>query len=245
VAPATVPAGNIRFEVSTTHPETGSWVELFELQPGATLERFFGVLGARFSGEAEVRAGATREIDDVATFHGLAVVGESTPLVVTVNLRAGTYHLVDLANFQGGTPEVTTLTVTRDGDRRGVGDVRSDLGVTTGHSRFHAPRVWPKEGSYSFVDSDHQPHLMILRPVVAGTTDEQVQAAFDDDPTGEPAFFDFTRPSVGNGLVSSHENITVTYDLPAGTYVLLCSVADEETGEPHASMGMHLVVELG
>ena len=36
----------------------------------------------------------------------------------------------------------------------------------------------------------------------------------------------------------------MTYDLPRGTYVLLCFVADEVTGEPHAVMGMYLVVEL-
>jgi len=36
----------------------------------------------------------------------------------------------------------------------------------------------------------------------------------------------------------------LTYNLPAGRYVLLCFVADEQTGIPHAFMGMHKVVVL-
>jgi hypothetical protein len=36
----------------------------------------------------------------------------------------------------------------------------------------------------------------------------------------------------------------VTYNLPRGTYVLICFVSDEETGMPHALMGMHKVVIL-
>jgi hypothetical protein len=32
--------------------------------------------------------------------------------------------------------------------------------------------------------------------------------------------------------------------LPAGTYVMLCFIADDEAGMPHAVMGMHKVVHL-
>jgi hypothetical protein len=246
---ATVREGTIRFEVSTTNPETpdggGSAVELFRLKHGATLDEFFRVLFAQFSEVATERAASTREIDKVATFHGLADVAVNTPLVVTAKLKEGTYNLIDLANFQGaGTPAVSTLVVTDDGHRHGDGDVRSDLRVKTVHSRFHAPSVWPDEGTYSFVNRDHQPHFMVMEPVVAGTTDAEVQAALTSESEEPPAFLDPSRPSVGNEVVSPGERIKVTYDLPRGTYVLLCFVADEETGEPHAIMGMHLVVEL-
>lgn len=36
----------------------------------------------------------------------------------------------------------------------------------------------------------------------------------------------------------------MAYNLPAGTYVLLCFVADDVTGMPHALMGMHKVIQL-
>ncbi|WP_448625111.1 hypothetical protein [Geodermatophilus sp. URMC 64] len=247
VTPDSVPAGPIRFEVSTTNPETpegggGSAIELFELDHGVTLDEFFADLADQFSEDAEARARSTREIDDEATFHGLADVAEDTPLVVTTRLEAGTYNLVDLANFQGTAPAVTTLTVTDDGDRDS--GVDSDVLVTTVDERFYAPRVWPAEGTYSFANEDDTPHFMIMEPVVAGTTDEQVQAALESESEEPPAFLDPSRPSVGNEVVSPGERIKVTYDLPAGTYVLLCFVADEETGMPHAVMGMHLVVEL-
>ena len=36
----------------------------------------------------------------------------------------------------------------------------------------------------------------------------------------------------------------MTYNLPPGTYVLLCFIADDENGMPHAFMGMHKVIVL-
>ena len=49
------------------------------------------------------------------------------------------------------------------------------------------------------------------------------------------------RPPSGADL---RYDLQLSYDLPAGTYVLLCFVADDETGIPHAIMGMHQVVVL-
>ena len=45
-------------------------------------------------------------------------------------------------------------------------------------------------------------------------------------------------------MVSPGKTIAVSYNLPRGTYVLLCFVADDVTGIPHAIMGMHLVIRL-
>jgi len=53
-----------------------------------------------------------------------------------------------------------------------------------------------------------------------------------------PPFFR-AGPSGGNDVVSPGGTIRVAYNLPAGTYVLLCFVADDVTGMPHALMGMH------
>ena len=36
----------------------------------------------------------------------------------------------------------------------------------------------------------------------------------------------------------------MAYNLPKGTYVLMCFVADDMTGIPHAFMGMHKVIKL-
>ena len=45
-------------------------------------------------------------------------------------------------------------------------------------------------------------------------------------------------------MLSPGREARLTYHLPAGTYVLLCFVADDVTRMPHAFMGMHKVVTL-
>jgi hypothetical protein len=51
--------------------------------------------------------------------------------------------------------------------------------------------------------------------------------------------------SARRGTVTSPGvTLQLTYDLPAGTYVLTCFIADDVTGMPHAFMGMHKVIVL-
>jgi len=84
---------------------------------------------------------------------------------------------------------------------------------------------------------------MAIQPVEAGTTDRQIQAFFDSGSQTPPPLFR-AGPSGGNDVVSPGGTIRVDYNLPAGTYVLLCFVADDVTGMPHALMGMHKVIQL-
>ncbi|MGB6223919.1 MAG: hypothetical protein WBF76_00885 [Pseudonocardiaceae bacterium] len=51
-------------------------------------------------------------------------------------------------------------------------------------------------------------------------------------------------PQIEIGVLSPGKHADITYNLPAGTYVLLCFVADDQSGIPHALMGMHKVVTL-
>jgi hypothetical protein len=43
---------------------------------------------------------------------------------------------------------------------------------------------------------------------------------------------------------SRSNRLQLSYNLPRGTYALLCIVADDVTGMPHALMGMHKAVVL-
>jgi len=45
-------------------------------------------------------------------------------------------------------------------------------------------------------------------------------------------------------VLSPRQSVELTYDLPAGSYLLLCEIRDAETGMPHVFMGMHKVVTL-
>jgi hypothetical protein len=241
-----VEAGTVSFRVSTTSPTTadggGSEVTMFRLNPGHTLDDVFRHFPEEFSPDPATAAKGTRDLIADATFRGLALVTKGYPEVVTETLRPGTYYLVDIGNMPTGRPAVTTLTVRRDGE--GDGSLpRSQVHVRTVDDRFIAPRSWPHEGTYSFANDSDTAHMMLLLPVKPGTTDAQVSAAFSS-PSAAPPSFILQGPTGGNDVVSAGYRLTVSYDLPAGTYVLVCFVADEVTGLPHVAMGMHQVVVL-
>jgi hypothetical protein len=247
VSDRTLDAGCVRFKVSSTNAATqqggGSSITLFRLRPHHTLNQFVAHLHDEFSANAKVAARGTRELKADAVFRGLADVVPGYPETVTEKVAAGTYYVMDLGSEpMNGRPQFTRLTVRdrHDGHHEGTGP-RSDLTVTIVHDRFHAPKRWPHEGTYTFRNQDDTIHFMVMIPVKKGTTDADVKKALTK-PT-EPDFL-VKGPGGGNDVVSPGRTLKVTYDLPRGTYVLLCFVADEETGMPHAVMGMHKVVVL-
>jgi hypothetical protein len=247
-------AGKVSFEVSTTNAVTpeggGSQITLFELNKGKTLDDVFAGLKKEFNEDElhpEINAAGTRELRAAATYHGLADVVPGYDEVVTEFLDRGTYYLVDLAAVDPRvtTPEVTTLKVR--GHDGSDGHLRADVAVKARNDRFRAPDHWPATGSYTFTNADDTIHFMAMVPVQDGTTDQQVTEFVTPPdpgaPPAEPTFFK-EGPSGGNDVVSPGYTIKVRYALPAGTYLLLCFVADEETGIPHVVMGMHKVVVL-
>ena len=51
-------------------------------------------------------------------------------------------------------------------------------------------------------------------------------------------------PAMGTDVLTPGTSMKLTYRLHRGTYVLMCFIADDKTGMPHAFMGMHKVVHL-
>jgi hypothetical protein len=90
--------------------------------------------------------------------------------------------------------------------------------------------------------------MMSIIPMAPGLTDAQVQAFFSANynvlPQNlvSPAFV--PGPWGGNDVVSPGQIVAVSYNLPAGTYLLTCWIPDAQAGRPHAYMGMHLVIQL-
>lgn len=244
---ATIRAGSIRFAVGTTNPSTpdgsgGSEITLFQPKAGKTVSRVLHDLFDEFGSDP---ADGTRELTADATFHGLAdvIVGHSA--VVTENLAPGKYYLIDIANPPSGPPPVTTLTVKpATANIEQDSDLVSQTTVSaTSADRFVAPRNWPHQGTYTFRNTSDTLHFMSLTPVKNGTTDSQIQAYFDSGSQNPPPFLK-AGPSIGNDVTSPGQSLQLTYNLPRGTYVLLCFIADDQTGMPHAFMGMHKVIVL-
>ena len=242
---AKVGGGRVCFSVSSTNPVVqgngGSDISLFQPRHGVKLKTVFADLREEFSQTPAIAAQGTRDINQDISLFGLAQVVPGYPEVVTENLRAGTYYLMDLINYNGkANPVLTTLRVTGHGR---PGPLYGSVYVTpTSADRFIAPRVWPHRGTYLFHNIADTIHFMAITPVKPGTTDAQIQAFFNSNGQVPPPFI--AGPSGGNDVVSPGKTIAVSYNLPRGTYVLLCFVADDVTGIPHAIMGMHLVIRL-
>jgi hypothetical protein len=84
-------------------------------------------------------------------------------------------------------------------------------------------------------------HFLSLAPVKPGTTDANVQAFLDGSSSASPLI---DGPGAELNVLSPARQARLSWNLPPGTYVMLCFIADDETGMPHAVMGMHKVVVL-
>ena len=85
-------------------------------------------------------------------------------------------------------------------------------------------------------------HALDLVPARPGTTDPEIQSYFDSGSDQPPPFL-IDGPSVELPLRSPAKVVGFGWSLPPGTYIMFC-FADDETGLPHAIMGMHKVVIL-
>lgn len=241
-------AGTNCFTVSTTNPaqpgSSSASPTLFHPVPGVSLSKLLADAKDEFSSTLATAAKGTRELNRDGRFFGLAMVVPGHPETVTENLQPGTYWIGDVAATIGaGKPaHLVRITVLPGWDFRYL---HADVFVeATLADRFvPSTRTWPHEGSYLFANVSDTIHFMELVPVKNGTTDAQVQAYFNSGAQGPPPFGK-AGPAGGNDVATPGNFLRVSYDLPPGTYVLLCFVADDMTGMPHAFMGMHLVIRL-
>jgi len=242
---SSVAAGRLAFKVdsSLTRADGGSNVAMFKLMPGVTMQQFGADMGDEFSQDPATAAKGTRELVTDAQFYGLADVAAGTPATVTENVSAGTYYLLDLASPPGPNgPSLTTLTVHGPGGR-GTGATVGPVVRLTTSDQFMSPGTLPAHGTITVRNASDTIHFMELQPVAAGTTDADVQAYFDSGPQAPPSWA-LDGPSGGMEVLSPGRQAQLTYNLPAGTYVIMCFVSDDVSGMPHAMMGMHKVVTL-
>ena len=109
----------------------------------------------------------------------------------------------------------------------------------------------PTRGTIRIANEGGGIHTMVMNKVANNVTDAMVQAEFNTimagkQPTQDPAgFSNPSAPSVGVDALSQHHVDRLSYTLPKGTYLVLCFIADDHTGIPHAFMGMHKIVHVG
>lgn len=103
-------------------------------------------------------------------------------------------------------------------------------------------------------NTGNQPHFIGLGTVPAGSTADEVLAAFESafgDPMASPVAaaegalsFEDIEEGWGSGDQSGGTTAWYAIDLEAGTHVAVCFVTDPVTGLPHAMLGMIEVFEV-
>lgn len=245
---STIKAGQERFVVVSNNPTraAGSHIVLFRLKAKATLTRVATEWRNEYSLTPTVAASGSREVVRDMDIIGLADVLGGARATVTVNLSVGIYYLTDLGDLPsvGALPSFTPLRVTAGASPSPLHGQFSVQATST--DRFAAPTTWPHSGTLLFTNADTDSlHFMDVQRVTPGTTDAQIQAYFDSKGHGHaPALFLPGYPSAGSSDVTPGNSLLLTYNLPPGTYVLLCFASDPNTGMEHALMGMHKVITL-
>lgn len=96
-----------------------------------------------------------------------------------------------------------------------------------------------------FTNTGTQPHYAAIYQVPAGETTEQLSQALHSIYTGTPTAgatpsgVDQSFTSVGlTGVLSPGNMFWIPFNLPAGTYAMVCLVPDKSSGVPHAGLGM-------
>jgi hypothetical protein len=186
-----------------------------------------------------------------ATFAGGPIVLPGQSLQAVVDLTPGEWVLFNDSPGAPQQPQLLTATESA-ASPTAMEEPQADVDVQLQEYSFvglenpipAGPHLW------KFTNTGKQPHIMILFQGPAGITMNQVMTLLQSEDATPPADvpyqesdFNFSQP--GLGVLSPGQTSWLALDLAPGTYIALCFVPDEETGAPHAVMGMVQVFTVG
>ncbi|MGN6607327.1 MAG: hypothetical protein ACTHMS_10005 [Jatrophihabitans sp.] len=205
-------------------------IQIGRLHAGYSLQQAEQDLGKSFSGDTA----AIRRVDSRITFRGGAEAHKSAGWFSTT-LGPARYVVLDQ---DGGA--VRFLTVA--GARRAGGPPRTS-GTSTAYSYgFGAAGRLPANGWVRLYNQSDQPHFWVFQQVKPGTTARQVRRYFSHPSDAQPSWA--LSASTNSGVISPYFGEAMHLDLPAGEYVVACFWPDDDSGMPHAFMGMWQIVHL-
>jgi hypothetical protein len=246
--PANVRAGFVTFTVSTPEDTYHGW-QIFRLKNGATVDQVvhdltIGVNGDTYQENAE---GAAALLND-ATLMGGVVTTPYAPISVTLPLDTGTYYVFDIADiFNGVTPRVHEFRAVGTPNWMGLPQYSQVIHAEMQgmDPRFVAPTDEQANGTYLVINApSDEIHEAVWRQVIPGTTDAYIQQYYDAFLAGTPIARPWLDSQHGLQAMSPGQFAVIHIDLPPGDYALICLVPSDDSGLPHAYIGMHLVVTL-
>lgn len=221
--------GRVTFDVHSSKGQNS--VQLASLAKGYSLAQAGQDIGKAFGGDVT----AVRTVDKKVHFKGGVAASPKHPGHVTVYLSAGTYYLVNQ-----NTNKAKTITVSGKAVNRKT--VRTNSRITMLTYGFSSLPRLHRSGTMRLSNVSDQPHFLVLVHILPGTTNKQLMKAFQNESNSQPKFV--LKGEVDSAILSPYKTQAFTYKLPAGTYVMACFWPDDDTGMPHAAMGMFKKVVL-
>jgi len=234
VSPSETPAGWTLITFTNSSNEEEDAPDLMLLPAGMTAD---DVVNALATPEAAAPSWVYQ-----TTFAGGPFAGKGKTTQAVSNLTEGEWYV-----FSGGEPQFagTALTVTPASSASPAAvSITADVEVSLQEYAFVGLEKPVPAGAHVWkvTNTGEQPHIMIIFPIPAGTTTEQVRASVMTMMTGTPeagAVDLGNAPSAaGCSTISKGQSLYLPVDLAAGTYGAVCFFPDEQTGAPHAVMGM-------
>jgi hypothetical protein len=244
----------------STKPDVGAQTTVVSMIGHASVTRLLKDIAVQTANSTPAQnAASTTDINKIAKAYGGPDVypapDNGTRVVTDFLPKDGTYYLISTGSPSAGPTVLQTLHVRGRGDFDDARAPHSASTVYMGNGstdtfKTSTGRWLPAEGTIKIRNNGDSVHLFQMSKVANGTTDAAVQAEYDTilaggTPTSDPAnLMGAPTPSTGADALTPGQVASLTYDLPRGTYLIQCFIADSMTGMPHTFMGMHLIVHL-
>ena len=163
-----------------------------------------------------------------------------TPAVMWTELKRGRHWAVNTSPHKMQTGQVAVFRVKGESLGGSLPDATT-LTAVTGHDWLPEPTSIPTSGQLSLSNSSDANHMFGVAKLKKGMTVDDFAAwvkKVQNGKNAEPP----VRFGVGfeSGLLSPGRSMSMTYDVPAGKYVLMCWWPDaDHHGMPHVFMGMY------
>ena len=225
----TVHAGRIHFHVTTGKGDHA--LQIMRFHNGYTAQQAQQDFQSAFNGDVP----AIDRIDHGVVFRGGAEAKPHLPGDMVVSLAKGQFMAVD----QNGNAAAVLQVVGTAPSRVSQPATGFFTAYTYG---WGTSSNLPAKGWVNVSNHADQPHFLVLQHVKSNTTSKMVSDFIKSGGNGNPSWG--LKESAQSGVISPGTSQKVTYDLPAGKYLVACFWPDYFTGMPHMFMGMWKLVTL-
>jgi hypothetical protein len=233
--PAAIPAGQYQFNINSSVP--GSSVQIARVGSDYSVTQTLKDVGAAFGPHSAASAAATKRLYSHTTFVG----GRAGSGSYSAYLSPGGYFAIDTENNK---LEQFTVNPAKALPNYPGANLHIDGGMSMPNGMDHF--AWRVSGDlkksgvikFSTVSGD-EPHFLDVYYIHPGKTSAQC-LAYNGAPAGAPC-----DDLLDTGIISPLTSMTIPYNFPhAGHYLITCFMPDDDSGAPHAALGMVSTVIL-